>query len=317
MVRRHFLFNFCYFLNILVLINKGKVTQMDKSTAYEIYGSDIYEKIDWSTLHSEMSDIERRFVNGLICFYKPENLLEIGVSLGGGTVNLLNAISGNPAASLLSIDRANVWWNDKKTPVASDVFKTFPALTGNKWTLVSGKDPSEVLDQLGKTFDFVVIDTAHLHPVECLNFLCALPYLKDGAIVVLHDTSLMVRVRKCLASRILLTSVVAADKCFPRTGDHSGLCGVVNIAAFEICADSRKYISGAFESLMIPWAVFPESDIDNIRAFLARHYDAYCLGVYDTAVSLNRGWLRQRAPEKLLRKCYGILRIAKVRLTQA
>lgn len=289
---------------------------MDKSTAYENYGGEVYEKIDWPALHSEMSDIERRFVNGLIRFHKPENLLEIGVSLGGGTVNLLNAISDNPAASLVSIDRANVWWNDRKTPVASDVFKTFPALTGGKWTLVSGKDPSEVLDQLGKTFDFAVIDTAHLHPVECFNFLCALPYLKDSAIVVLHDTSLMIRVRKCLASRILLTSVVA-DKCFPHTGDHPGLGGVANIAALEICADSRKYISGAFESLMIPWAVFPESDVENIRAFLARHYDAYSLGIYDTAVDLNRGWLRQGAPEKILRKCYGILRAAKVRLTQA
>ena len=288
----------------------------DKSVTYEEYCREISEKIDWSALHSEMSPIERRFVGGLLRYFTPANVLEVGVSLGGGTVNILNAIRDNPAASLVSIDRSKVWWNDNRTPVASDVFKTFPDLSEDKWRLILGKDPSEVLEPLGRVFDFAVIDTAHLHPVESLNFLCALPYLQDGAIVVLHDTSLMIRVRKCLASRVLLSSV-SAEKCFPREGDHPGLGGVANIAALVISADTKKYISDVFEALMIPWAIFPESDITNVRAFLARHYDEYCLGVFDTAVGLNSRWLRQTAPKKLLRTCYSFLRTAKVRLTEA
>ena len=91
---------------------------------------------------------------------------------------------------------------------------------------------------------------------------------------------------------------------------------MANIAALEICPDTKKYIAEVFESLMIPWAMFPESDVENVRAFLAQHYDNYCLSVYDTAVSLNRKWLRQNAPEKILRRCYGVLRTAKVRLMQ-
>jgi hypothetical protein len=71
-----------------------------------------------------------------------------------------------------------------------------------------------------------------------------------------------------------------------------------------------------FESLMIPWATFPESDIDNIRAFLSRHYDDGCLGVYDTAVGLNRRWLHRNAPQKMLFSCYSLLRAAKVRLLE-
>lgn len=288
----------------------------DKSIAFEDYGGEVFEKIDWSAQHSEMSPIERRFINGLIRIFTPLNVLEIGVSLGGGTVNILNAIADFPAASLVSIDRSRVWWNDNKTPIASDVFRTFPNLSEEKWKLILGKDPSEVLDSLGRKYDFAVIDTAHLHPVESLNFLCTLPYLKDGAIVVLHDTSLMIRVRKCLASRVVLSSV-AAEKRFPREGDHPGLGGVANIAALKITADTKKYISDAFEALMIPWAMFPKADIENVRACLARHYDEYCLGLFDTAVRLNRKWLHQSAPEKILRGCYGVLRTAKVRLTAA
>jgi hypothetical protein len=288
----------------------------DPTVIYEEVGGEIFDKIDWSPLHSEMSPIERRFVNGLICCYKPESVLEIGVSLGGGTVNLLNALSDNPAASLVSVDRASVWWNDNRTPVASDVYKAFPSLPEGKWRLILDKDPSEVLESLGRTYDFAVIDTAHLHPVESLNFLCALPFLRDGAIVVLHDTSLMIRVRKCLASRVLL-SAVTAEKCWPQQGDHPGLEGVANIAALRISDDTKKYIGNVFQSLMIPWAMFPESDIDNVRTFLVKHYDRYCLGVFDTAVGLNRRWLHQNAPSKILHRCYGALRTAKVRLMEA
>jgi cellulose biosynthesis protein BcsQ len=50
----------------------------------------------------------------------------------------------------------------------------FPDLK-HKWELIRGKDPSEVMESIGKKFDFAVIDTAHLHPVETLNFLCVLP----------------------------------------------------------------------------------------------------------------------------------------------
>ena len=80
----------------------------DKSIAYEDYGSETFEKIDWSALHSEMSHTERRFVNGLIRFFRPENVLEVGVSLGGGTVNILSAISDNPVASLVSMDHSSL-----------------------------------------------------------------------------------------------------------------------------------------------------------------------------------------------------------------
>ena len=38
--------------------------------------------------------------------------------------------------------------------------------------------------------DFIIIDTVHFMPGEFLTFLTALPQLKDGCIVVLHDIHL-------------------------------------------------------------------------------------------------------------------------------
>lgn len=72
----------------------------------EEYRSEIYDRIDWSDIDSEMTDGQRRFIHGLIQYYEPEKVLELGVSAGGGTIVLLNALMENAQAKLYSIDSA-------------------------------------------------------------------------------------------------------------------------------------------------------------------------------------------------------------------
>lgn len=62
----------------------------------ETYAEDVYNQVDWECVESEMSEGERKFVNGLIQYYQPENVLELGVSAGGGTICLLNALQNLP-----------------------------------------------------------------------------------------------------------------------------------------------------------------------------------------------------------------------------
>ena len=159
----------------------------------EEYEAAHLDGIDFSSLNSEMNNIERRFINGLIRYYRPKNLLEVGVSYGGGTANILNAIKDMPESRLVSIDKMKQWYKDKSVLVGDAVHAANTELPIGRWNLYAGADPSEVMDKICSPFDFAVIDTAHVHPIETMNFLCILPCLSDGAIVVMHDISLMYR----------------------------------------------------------------------------------------------------------------------------
>jgi predicted O-methyltransferase YrrM len=247
----------------------------------EEYELSPYQKIDYTNLHSEMDEIERKFVNGLIRYYTPQNIIEIGVAYGGGSVNLLNAINDVSGSRLVSIDRALHYNN---TPIGSDVMTVFSEEeVAQKWTLVTDSDPSTVLDDLSYRYDFAVIDTVHLHPIESLNFLCVLPYMNDGAIVVLHDTALYLRnSNDSYATRVLMCAVAAPKLTHAYQGREQ------NIIAFQINSDTYKYVDNIFDSLFLPWGYMPiGEDIDRIRELLCKHYNVLQVEKFDRAVKLQ------------------------------
>ncbi|SEA23531.1 hypothetical protein [Selenomonas ruminantium] len=118
----------------------------------ECFASDVYETLDWTNIDSEMTDGQRRFISGLVSYYKPENVLELGVSAGGGTVVLLNALLSNKSwkGKLLSIDKLKCFYRDPNLPVGHLARRKFPDLFGSKWILEDGKDPAEVFSGGGR-----------------------------------------------------------------------------------------------------------------------------------------------------------------------
>ena len=249
----------------------------------EEYETSHYAQVDYNSVYSEMTDGEWRFINGLIRWYEPENILEIGVSRGGGTVNILNAIS-DMDAKLVSIDRMETWWCDETIPVGENVASA--GLSSSKWSLITGVDPSEVLDELNTRFDFCVIDTAHLHPMESLNFLCALPFLKNGAIIILHDITFYLcnAAEHQFANRILMTAI-CADKLEP-VSVHS-FTGYLNIVAFQVTQETRKYVRNIFDSLMLPWEM-ELLNFESISSFISRHYSVELASLFYQAATQQK-----------------------------
>lgn len=110
------------------------------------------------------------------------------------------------------------------------------------------------MDSINEKFDFCVIDTYHLHPVETLNFISILSWLNNGAVIVIHDTTVFEwRLKnvflKMLASRLLF-SVVCAEKYVPDL--PSGGMNVSNIAACQINSDTKHYCQNVFDILYLP-----------------------------------------------------------------
>jgi len=134
---------------------------------------------------SEMSFDERAFLNALILKNTPKKLLEIGVSSGGSSIVILNAIKNIPSAKLYSIDLKDNWYKDsgKKTGYIVDDYQYLKS----KWKLFTGALALEFIEEIGRGIDFCFIDTAHYNPGEIFDILMVLPYLADDAVIVFHD----------------------------------------------------------------------------------------------------------------------------------
>ena len=138
----------------------------------------------------EMAKDEQKFLNGLIRKIRPKKLVEIGVAFGGTSALILNAINDINNSKLFSIDINKNCYRNRSKKTGFIVKERFLHLS-NKWKLYTGGLTSEFIENIGNEIDFVYIDTVHSTPGEMLNWLEVLPFLKEEAFVVLHDTFLM------------------------------------------------------------------------------------------------------------------------------
>ncbi len=253
---------------------------------YEEYGV----HYSFEGISNDMTSDERCFVSGLIKYYKPHLIVEIGVAEGGGSANILNTIR-DMDCKLISIDVLDVFYHlaHGYINVGEGCKKAFPD-SEDQWMLITGKDPSECTEDVfrEKEIDFAVIDTANYHPIETLNFLSIFPFLSDDAIVVLHDISLYLAMVKdgkglhCMATRLLFSSV-CADKIVP---EFTGYPGYTNICAFRLNKETRRYIRNVIDNLFLPWEMFPGS-IGGVEKIIAKYYDDSMLKLFRNAVAMN------------------------------
>ena len=233
-----------------------------------------------------MEKTERYFLNGIIRYFKPTKILEAGVASGGGSAIILNAIKDLPSSQLISI---NYHEGNSNKLSGFVVDEQFPHLK-DKWTIYRGGDVSHFIERVGSDIDLLVLDTAHIHPWETLNFLCILPFMKRDSWVVLHDVSLhyMPGREEDLACRYLYGHVVSDVKIMP--APEKKIPYFSNIGAFHVNDDTVKYIVNLFESLLCPWMampgvfdkkVFPNAtpmlpkDLDDIRKIIGKYYPDY------------------------------------------
>ena len=106
---------------------------------------------------SEMSYKERCFLNGIVRQTKPKKILELGVSAGGSSALILNAIKDDANARLYSIDYNAKWYRDPEKSTGYIMDECFSHLK-DKWQLFTGGTAARFMDEIGGDVDLCLID---------------------------------------------------------------------------------------------------------------------------------------------------------------
>ena len=243
---------------------------------------------NYSDRKIEMTHFESGFLCGLLKRERPKKILEVGVAAGGTSAVLLKSISMlNLNTKLYSVDLCHKYYANPSLDVGYIVKETVPDLMQN-WNLFTGNVVSEYLEKIGSDIDFCILDTMHTLPGELLDFLCVLPYLKQDAMVVLHDTALHFlspEFSLCYATQVLM-SVVVADKIYPC--DIQNIENIANIGAFKVNSNTYKYIENVFGGLRMPWNYIPDDiSLVNFDKFFAKHYNNSLCNIFRQATNIN------------------------------
>lgn len=287
--KRNILFN----KNLLNYINETnnenkdiKKNNFDINFRYDKYESSlltdkIKKKSGWMLGLSEA-----KFINGLIRKRKPKNCLEIGVANGGSAILILNAIKDINNSCLVSLDLNNqVFFNISKK-VGYRVNEYFPELSKN-WKLFTGDQPHKFLIKLNMKFDFLFLDSAHLNPGELINFIEALPFLNENAIVVIHDILWHFgKTIKIYPSNINLFPAIYGDKILlTNNGRHIG-----NTGAVFLYPNQKNHYLDYFLLLLNLWEYMPtDAQIHDLRIFIKDYYkNSFYLELFNVAVKNNK-----------------------------
>ena len=242
-----------------------------------------------------MTEFESAFLCGLLKKFEPKKILEVGVAEGGSTAIILQCLEDiGQEYKMYSVDVSEKCYTlPKKLSgfLAEDIINNLSVGTHK---LYLGKVLPQLIDEIGNDIDFVILDTVHNLPGEILDFLVVLPYLKDNAVVCLHDVIFHQTNAKnsrllCYATGSLFATVVA-DKMlnFLPNENETYKSRYANIAAFQINFQTMKNIYNVFLSLTLRWTRLPNQEqFNSYSQFFLRNYSQDLYSIFIESAKMN------------------------------
>ena len=206
--------------------------------------------------YSEMTSFQHSFLCGLIKEKKPRKIVEIGVSAGGTTALILQCLKMlNVEAEMYSVDLMKRWYQNEKYETGFAAKKMIKDLKDKIYhSLLVGNSIPFFLEKIGNNIDFLILDTTHTLPGEYLDFIVSLPFLKEGCVVVMHDTIENHLVcRDTEVATKLLFDVVRADEKYYMWEEKINLSGLPNIAAFKVGKETKENEREILSAMTISW----------------------------------------------------------------
>ena len=276
--------------------NYTKIINFD-NPQFESFDVEILEEIKYKIKgFVELTWEEQKFLNGIIRKLRPKKIVEIGVAYGGSSAIILNSIKSINGAKLYSIDKLSYCYRIPNKKAGFIVEEKFPELK-NKWTLYKGKITSQVIEAIGKDIDLVFIDTMHITPGEMLDWLQVLPFLKEEATVVLHDTFFMyfkekiAKIKRNFSNNQILV-YIRGELLLPNYRDK---VFSQNIGAIKLCKEQNKFYTQYFMALGTQWEYMPNNaDLKLMRKFFRKYYGNKYVKIYDDAVEKNKKHLNKK-----------------------
>lgn len=260
----------------------------------------------------EMSSHESAFLCGLIKQYKPRKILEVGIAAGATTGIIIEAAGQLDYGhiDMYSVDLSVSYYRDKNKSqrqsgfMADSIINKYASTISHNFFL--GKYLPEVLDDIGYGIDFFVLDTVHAMPGEFLDYISVLPFLKEGAVVVLHDTEYHLYHQtnpSCGFSNNLLYGMMCGDKI--TQFDPSRPFLLPNITAMVITSDSKKYINNVFWGFSYKWEyIISTNEFEIYRNWYSKFYDKDSIQVFASSYAANCTLSRKPLFKKIVSGLY-------------
>ena len=213
---------------------------------------------------SEMTYLERKFLNGIIRLTKPKKILEVGVAAGGSSSIILNAVKDMENSILYSIDYNKKFYRDKNKDSGFIVKEKFPHLVKNH-KLYTGGVSAKFMDEIGDNINLCLLDTMHSNPGEFLDFLMILPYMKKNAIIIIDDIFIA-------PTNLILFSAIRGEKILFK--DKNQIFKNYGIGAIILDENIMDYAFDYFFLLKLNWNyMISDEDIEYILKLFQKHYD--------------------------------------------
>jgi len=212
----------------------------------------------------EMSRSDHGFLCSLIRETNPKKIVEIGVAEGGTTAVIemcLQSLS-DEKREFYSVDLNSHFYNDSSKETGYEYWNIKNKINLNnniEHTFMFGQCIAGQIEKIGNGIDMVIIDTTHRLPGEILDFLCVIPFMNEGGIVVLHDVNFnynksfssdpfMVLISDVRISTKMIMACASGEKYI-----NSNNRSLSNIGAIKISDETRKNVEELFMLLTATW----------------------------------------------------------------
>lgn len=211
-----------------------------------------YESIPgWAKDEVSTSRERISLVLGVLDKYKPNNMVEVGVSAGilSGAL-IYKALQYTKSPLLYGIDAGEYCYFDDSFSIGAGLYDSNLDLSPY-FSLHTRKKAVDADDIVKCKLDFAYIDANHCHPWASIDLLCLLPHLAEGAIIGFHDTNHEIITTYAHAGVHTFRSL-EAEKFEDSRLDHLG-------SGFCVYSSDGHFLNSLLDSFLLPW----ETDVDD------------------------------------------------------